>query len=50
MLDDLHEWADDHGYSSYRCPRCGTSFYDDSGPECPNCGPEPSDDDEPEEE
>jgi hypothetical protein len=35
------EWAEDHGYMRYRCPRHG-SFWSDSGAYCEQCG-EPED-------
>jgi len=41
MLYDREQWADDHGYMRYRCPKHGP-FWSDSGPHCEQCGdPEP---------
>ncbi len=36
MRDD--DWAEDHGYCWYRCPRCHKRFATDSAVECPYCG------------
>lgn len=36
--EEKEQWADDHGYMRYRCPKCHKTFYDDSSPVCPSCG------------
>lgn len=38
--EEKEQWADDHGYSRYRCPKCHKTFWTDSAVECPTCGPE----------
>ena len=35
---ELQDWGLDHGYLTYRCPRCHTRFATDSAVECPQCG------------
>ena len=40
----LYQWAEDHGYQSYRCPHCGQTFWTDSDPRGECC--QASDEDE----
>jgi len=36
--EEKEQWADDHGYVGYRCPKCRHHFRDDcGGHECPFC-------------
>ena len=28
------DWAEEHGYLQYKCPRCGRTFETDGEPEC----------------
>lgn len=43
-MSDREQWAEDHGYSRYRCPSCHRTFWSDSGPHCEYCDtPEPED-------
>ena len=35
-VDNLTEWAEDHGYSRYRCRQHG-GFWSDTGAVCPYC-------------
>lgn len=43
---ELHEWAEDHGYVSYRCPNCRRRFATDSAVECPYCGEQENEEEE----
>ena len=36
LLSKKKEWAEDHGYISYTCPKHGT-FWSDTGEGCPLC-------------
>ncbi len=38
MLPEMEEWAEDHGYSRYRCPNCKYTFWTDSAVVCERCG------------
>jgi DNA-directed RNA polymerase subunit RPC12/RpoP len=46
MMNHLYEWAEDHGYVSYRCPQCGKTFWTDSDPrgECCQASADEEDD------
>ncbi len=36
--EDLLDWAEMHGYTSFRCPRCHKQGWTDTTPECSHCG------------